>query len=80
MSKKNTKILKTYTINDLYPRELKARLTAQDFFNTFEEHQNSEWKVLLDESRIQDVDGSSVYLEIICRLDINKLKNLAFNI
>jgi hypothetical protein len=77
MSKKNTKILKTYTINDLYPRELKARLTAQDFFNTFEEHQNSEWKVLLDESRIQDVDGSSVYLEIICRLDINKLKNLA---
>jgi hypothetical protein len=77
MSKKVTKILRTYSLADLDPEELKIRLTAQDFFNSFAECQNPEWKVLLDGLINLEIDGSIVYLEILYRLDTCKLKNLA---
>uniref|UniRef100_A0A6C0E8C0 Uncharacterized protein n=1 Tax=viral metagenome TaxID=1070528 RepID=A0A6C0E8C0_9ZZZZ len=77
MSKKVSKPIKTYSLQDLDPTELKTRLNVQNFFNSFDEYQNSEWKVLIDQLINLEVHSSTVYLEILYRLDINKLKNLS---
>lgn len=77
MSRKQSKKPKAYQLSDLKPKELRDRLTAQDFFNSFQAVEDTNFDVLCFNLRDQDLEDWSVYPEILYRLDLVRLKNLA---
>lgn len=77
MSRKLIKQPKAYTLSDLRPEELRERLTAQDFFNSFSSIRDPRFEDFCEKLKDLGLEDWYVYPEIFYRLDINRFKNLA---